>query len=82
MTAHHNPKDKILLHQPDIAALHIQRAKAAKFNRATLALQKCARAAVTDHFARRTRHEQLCGSDKRDAVSIAIGFKDSSRAAH
>jgi hypothetical protein len=42
MTAHHNPKDKTLLHQPDIAVLHILPAKAAKFNRATSALQKSA----------------------------------------
>jgi hypothetical protein len=40
--AHHNPKDKTLLHQPDIAVLHILRAKAAKFNRATSVLQKSA----------------------------------------
>jgi hypothetical protein len=38
MTTHHNPKDKTILRQPDIAALHIQRANAAKFNRAALAL--------------------------------------------
>jgi hypothetical protein len=47
MTAHHNPKDKTLLDQPDIAVLHIQRAKAAKFNRAAWRDKKCARAAVT-----------------------------------
>jgi hypothetical protein len=47
--------------------------------------KKCVRAAVVDHFARRTRHAQLRGSGpetiKIAAVSIAIGrFKDSSRA--
>jgi hypothetical protein len=40
MTAHHNPKDKTILYQPGIAVLHIQRAKAVKFNRATSALEK------------------------------------------
>jgi hypothetical protein len=40
MTTHHNPKDKTLLHQPDIAVLHIQRVKAAKFNRAALRYKK------------------------------------------
>jgi hypothetical protein len=77
MTAQHNPKDKTPLYQPDIADLHIQRAKVAKFNRAALALQKTrpgdsGRSLGTTNLPRAGR-ETL----KAAAVSIAAGrFKD------